>query len=138
MTLITDSQSVKDICLHLVHEPFICIDTEFMREGSYWPRLCLIQLSDSKSNSFAVDPLAPDIDLTPLFDLMANELVPKVIHAARQDIEIFFYLTGAVPKPVFDTQVAAMVCGFGEAASYETLVRKLTDSRVDKSSRFSD
>ena len=138
MTLITDSQSVKDICLHLVHEPFICIDTEFMREGSYWPRLCLIQLADSKSNSFAVDPLAPDIDLTPLFDLMANELVPKVIHAARQDIEIFFYLTGAVPTPVFDTQVAAMVCGFGEAASYETLVRKLADSRIDKSSRFSD
>ena len=138
MTLITDSHSVKDICLNLADEPFICIDTEFMREGTYWPRLCLIQLSDSKSNAFAIDPLAPDIDLSPVFGLMANELVPKVIHAARQDIEIFFYLTGTVPKPIFDTQVAAMVCGFGEAASYETLVRKLTDSRVDKSSRFSD
>ena len=138
MTLITDNHSIKDICLNLALEPFICIDTEFMREGTYWPRLCLIQLSDSKSNACAIDPLAPDIDLSPLFDLMANKLVPKVMHAARQDIEIFFYLTGTVPKPIFDTQVAAMVCGFGEAASYETLVRKLADSRVDKSSRFSD
>ena len=138
MTLITDSRSVKDICISLAREPFICIDTEFMREGTYWPRLCLIQLADSESNSFAVDPLAPHIDLAPLFDLLANKLVPKVIHAARQDIEIFFYLTGAAPKPIFDTQVAAMVCGFGEAVSYETLVRKLTDARIDKSSRFSD
>ena len=138
MTLITDSRSVKDICISLAREPFICIDTEFMREGTYWPRLCLIQLADSESNSFAVDPLAPHIDLAPLFDLLANKLVPKVIHAARQDIEIFFYLTGAAPNPIFDTQVAAMVCGFGEAVSYETLVRKLTDARIDKSSRFSD
>ena len=138
MTLITDSLSVKDICISLAHEPFICIDTEFMREGTYWPRLCLIQLADSESNAFAVDPLAPNIDLAPLFNLMANKLVPKVIHAARQDIEIFFNLSGATPKPIFDTQVAAMVCGFGEAASYETLVRKLTDARIDKSSRFSD
>ena len=138
MTLITDSLSVKDVCISLAREPFICIDTEFMREGTYWPRLCLIQLADSESNSFAVDPLAPHIDLAPLFNLMANKLVPKVIHAARQDIEIFFNLTGATPKPIFDTQVAAMVCGFGEAVSYETLVRKLTDARIDKSSRFSD
>ena len=138
MTLITDSLSVKDVCISLAREPFICIDTEFMREGTYWPRLCLIQLADSESNSFAVDPLAPHIDLAPLFNLMANKLVPKVIHAARQDIEIFFNLTGATPKPIFDTQVAAMVCGFGEAVSYETLVRKLTAARIDKSSRFSD
>ena len=138
MTLITDSLSVKDICISLAREPFICIDTEFMREGTYWPRLCLIQLADSESNSFAVDPLAPHIDLAPLFNLMANKLVPKVIHSARQDIEIFFNLTGATPKPIFDTQIAAMVCGFGEAVSYETLVRKLTAARIDKSSRFSD
>ena len=138
MTLITDSLSVKDICTSLAHEPFICVDTEFMREGTYWPRLCLIQVADSESNAFAVDPLVPHIDLTPLFDLMINKLVPKVIHAARQDIEIFFYLTGGVPKPIFDTQIAAMVCGFGETVSYGTLARKLTDARIDKSSRFSD
>ena len=138
MTLISDSSSLKDMCTTLAQESFVCIDTEFMREGTYWPRLCLIQLADPKGNAFAVDPLISDINLVPLFDLMSNEKVPKVIHAARQDIEIFFYLTGTAPRPIFDTQVAAMVCGFGEAASYETLARKLANTRIDKSFRFSD
>ena len=138
MTLISDSSSLKDMCTTLAQESFVCIDTEFMREGTYWPRLCLIQLADPKGNAFAVDPLISDINLVPFFDLMNNEKVPKVIHAARQDIEIFFYLTGTAPRPIFDTQVAAMVCGFGEAASYETLARKLANTRIDKSFRFSD
>ena len=138
MTLISDSRSLKDMCNTLAQESFVCIDTEFMREGTYWPRLCLIQLADSKGNAFAVDPLISDINLVPLFDLMSNEKVPKVMHAARQDVEIFFYLTGTAPRPIFDTQIAAMVCGFGEAASYETLARKLANTRIDKSFQFSD
>ena len=108
-----------------------------MRERTYWPILCLVQVA-GPSAATAIDALAPGIDLAPLWALLAHEQVLKVFHAARQDIEIFFYLAGAVPKPLFDTQIAAMVCGFGDAASYQTLVAKLAHATLDKSSRFTD
>jgi ribonuclease D len=117
--------------------PYIAVDTEFMRDKTYWPQLCLVQIA-GPDEAAAIDTLAPGLDLAPLLDLMKNEAVLKVFHAARQDIEIFFHLSGAVPAPLFDTQVAAMVCGFGESASYETLVGKLAGARLDKSSRFTD
>ena len=113
------------------------VDTEFMRENSYWPELCLVQVA-SHDEAVAIDPMAEGLSLDPLYELMANPKVLKVFHAARQDIEIFVHKTGQVPGPLFDTQVAAMVCGFGDSVSYETLVAKLTGERLDKSSRFSD
>ena len=116
---------------------FLAVDTEFMRERTYWPILCLVQVAGPEEAA-AVDALAPGIDLGPLLALMADEAIPKVFHAARQDVEIFFNLSGAVPQPLFDTQIAAMVCGFGDAASYETLVAKLARAPLDKSSRFTD
>ncbi len=118
---------------------FVTVDTEFMRERTYWPKLCLVQLG-GPVDTVAVDPLAKGIDLAPLFELMANRKVLKVFHAARQDVEIFFNLTGKVPAPIFDTQVAAMVCGFvAIPASYETLAGQLVlNAKIDKSSRFTD
>ena len=138
MTVITDSVSLVSLCDKLSKEPFICIDTEFIREKTYWPKLCLIQISGPEGEPFAIDPLHKGIDLSPLFSLMINSKVLKVLHAARQDIEIFLHLVGQLPNPIFDTQIAAMVCGFGESASYENLARKISDTRIDKSSRFSD
>ena len=108
-----------------------------MRERTYWPILCLVQVA-GPDEAVAIDALAPGMDLAPLLALMADPLVLKVFHAARQDLEIFYQLSGEVPHPVFDTQVAAMVCGFGDAASYETLVRKLAKASLDKASRFTD
>ncbi|GAB6051309.1 ribonuclease D [Magnetospira thiophila] len=137
MPVICDSQTLADFCAKLAREPYVTVDTEFLREKTYWPQLCLVQLG-GKDECKAVDPLAEGIDLTPLFDLMANEAVIKVFHAARQDLEIFYNLTGRVPHPIFDTQVAAMVCGFGDSVSYENLVTKLAKAKIDKSSRFTD
>ena len=137
MKVITDSESLSLLCGRLENAPHITVDTEFMREKTYWPQLCLVQVAD-ENEAAAVDVLAEDIDLRPLLDLMANENVLKVFHAARQDLEIFYRLMGALPTPLFDTQVAAMVCGFGDSAGYETLVRNLTDKTIDKSSRFTD
>jgi ribonuclease D len=108
-----------------------------MRDKTYWPQLCLVQIA-GPGEAAAIDPLAPGIDLAPLLALMADPMLLKVFHAARQDIEIFVNLTGAVPAPLFDTQVAAMVCGFGDAVSYETLASRLAGARIDKSSRFTD
>ncbi|MHA1571852.1 MAG: ribonuclease D, partial [Alphaproteobacteria bacterium] len=113
------------------------VDTEFMREKTFWPNLCLIQLA-GPDEAAAIDPLASDVDLAPLYTLLANRKVPKVVHGARQDIEIFFHLTGKIPTPLIDTQIAAMVCGFGDQVGYETLVARLTGHRLDKSSRFTD
>jgi ribonuclease D len=124
-------------CQELSTASFVTVDTEFMREKTFWPRLCLVQLG-GPDGAAAVDTLVEDLDLTPLFDLMVNPDVIKVFHAARQDIEIFLHLSDRIPAPLFDTQVAAMVCGFGEAAAYETLVSKLARARVDKTSRFTD
>ncbi len=137
MSLITTTDSLAAFCARQATADFVTVDTEFMREKTYWPHLCLVQVA-GPGEAVAIDPLAPDIDLRPLYDLMAAPSVLKVFHAARQDIEIFFHLAGRVPAPLFDTQVAAMVCGFGDSVSYETLVSKLAGVRVDKSSRFTD
>ena len=137
MTLLTNSSQLAAFCTAHAGEDFITVDTEFMRERTYWSRLCLIQLGGPKE-AVAVDPLAEGMDLKPLLELLANPKVMKVFHAARHDVEIFYNLTGMVPQPMFDTQVAAMVCGFGESASYETLASSLAGARIDKSSRFTD
>ncbi len=137
MSVITDSGEVAALCKRLASAQYITVDTEFMRERTYWSQLCLIQLA-GPDEAAAIDPLAPGIDLSPLFELLQNEKVLKVFHAARQDLEIFHHLTGAVPHPVFDTQVAAMVCGFGDQVSYEILARKLANATIDKDSRFTD
>jgi ribonuclease D len=137
MTLIADSDALAGFCRRQAQAPYVTVDTEFMRDRTYWPILCLVQIAGPEEAA-AIDPLASGIDLAPLFELMGNRDVLKVFHAARQDIEIFVNLTGAVPAPIFDTQVAAMVCGFGEAASYETLAGKLAGAQIDKSSRFTD
>lgn len=137
MRLITTTGELETLCNELATHPFVTVDTEFMREQTYWPQLCLIQVAGPSTEAI-VDPLAAGINLAPFFTLMANRSVMKVFHAARQDIEIAFAKTGAVPEPIFDTQVAAMVCGFGESISYVNLVKKLTGADLDKSSRFTD
>ncbi|MFY9288043.1 MAG: ribonuclease D [Alphaproteobacteria bacterium] len=137
MTMLTTTEELAAFCKAHATTDFITVDTEFMRERTYWPKLCLIQLGGPQE-AVAVDPLADGMKLDPLFELLANSQVMKVFHAARQDVEIFYNLTGQVPQPMFDTQVAGMVCGFGEAASYETLADKLANAKIDKSSRFTD
>jgi len=137
MTLLTTTDELQELCVALAREPFVALDTEFMRDRTYWPKLCLIQLAGEERHA-AVDPLASGLDLAPLFELLADPMVVKVFHAARQDIEIFYNLTGRVPTPLFDTQLAAMVCGYGEEVGYETLVAQLVKARIDKSSRFTD
>ncbi|MDH3336118.1 MAG: ribonuclease D, partial [Rhodospirillaceae bacterium] len=137
MTLITKQDELTDFCHSLSSERFITVDTEFMRENTYWPILCLVQVAGTETEG-AIDVMAPGIDLAPLFDLMKNKNILKVFHAARQDMEIFYHLMGALPAPIFDSQVAAMVCGFGDQVSYENLISKLTKARIDKSSRFTD
>lgn len=137
MSLITDSDALAAFCARQKSAEFVAIDTEFMRERTFWPILCVVQVA-GPDEAMAIDALAPGLDLAPLLQLMADPAVLKVFHAARQDLEIFFQLSGLVPHPVFDTQVAAMVCGFGDAASYETLVRRLAGAHLDKASRFTD
>ncbi len=137
MPLITETRALGDFCRRLRDAEYVTVDTEFMRERTYWPVLCLVQLA-GPDEARAVDALSPGIELAPLFELLADERVLKVFHAARQDLEIFHHLSGRLPRPVFDTQVAAMVCGFGDSVGYETLISKLTNARVDKGSRFTD
>ncbi len=137
MELITDTASLDAFCSRLADTPFITVDTEFMREKTYWPILCLIQVA-GPDEAWAIDALAPGLDLAPLLDLLANPRVLKVFHAARQDLEIFYQLMKKVPAPLFDSQVAAMVCGFGDSVGYQTLIEKLTTAKIDKSSRFTD
>ena len=137
MTIITDTKELAAFCARIAKSRFITVDTEFMRERTYWPKLCVVQLGGAEEAA-AVDALAPGIDLTPVFDLMADLQVLKVFHAGRQDLEIFYHLTGRLPDPIFDTQIAAMVCGFGDAAGYETLVSRLTRAHLDKAARFTD
>jgi ribonuclease D len=137
MKLISDTAALAAFCQRLSSAEFVTVDTEFMREKTYWPQLCLVQLAGPEE-AWAIDPLAPGMDLAPLFELMDNRSVMKVFHAARQDVEIFLHLSGTVPQPLFDTQVAAMVCGFGDAVSYETLAGQLARARIDKSLRFTD
>ena len=137
MDLITTTESLERLCTALAGESFITVDTEFMRESTYWPDLCLIQIAGETEHGL-IDPLAPGIDLKPFFALLNDPNVLKVFHAARQDIEIMVHLAGIVPHPVFDTQIAAMVCGFGDQVGYEAIVRKLAKAQIDKSSRFTD
>ncbi|CAN5527389.1 ribonuclease D [soil metagenome] len=137
MEVITTTAALEDLARALGDEPFVAVDTEFMREQTYWPVLCLIQIAGDGREA-VIDPLSPDLDLAPFLALMANEKVLKVFHAARQDIEIFVHLSGSVPHPVFDTQIAAMVAGFGDQVSYEAIVRRLAKAQIDKSSRFTD
>jgi ribonuclease D len=137
MNLITTTDDLAAFCKPLADAEFVAVDTEFMRERTYWPKLCLAQVA-GPDDAAAIDALAEGIDLSPLDELMANPKVLKVFHAARQDLEIFYLRMNKVPAPLFDTQVAAMVCGHGEAASYESLATKLAKARIDKSSRFTD
>lgn len=138
MALITNTDALAALCHLLAEAPFVCLDTEFMRERTYWPKLCLVQLAGPDGKAVAVDPLAEGLDLAPLVALVNDRRVLKVVHAARQDLEIFYNLSGRVPAPLFDTQIAAMVCGFGEAVAYERLARKIARAEVDKASRFTD
>ena len=137
MDVITTQKELAKVVAALEKSEFVTVDTEFIRETTFWPELCLIQMA-APGVTALVDPLAPGIDLAPFFALMANEAVTKVFHAARQDIEIIFHLGGLIPHPVFDTQIAAMVCGFGDSVSYDQLVQKVTGVQIDKSSRFTD
>lgn len=136
MTPITTTEALREFCARLATEPFITVDTEFMRETTYWPKLCLIQAASPKDAAI-IDPLAEGLDLEPFLELLRDESILKVFHAARQDVEIFVKL-GAMPKPMFDTQVAAMAAGFGDQVSYEALVRQMIRQEVDKGSRFTD
>ena len=137
MTLITTTEELAAVCRRLAQHPFVTVDTEFLRETTFWPKLCVLQLA-SDEEAVVVDALAPDIDLIPFLDLMANRAVVKVFHAARQDLEIVWKMSGTLPDPLFDTQVAAMVCGFGDQVSYSELAQTLCRVTIDKSSRFTD
>src|SRR4051812_9124959 len=137
MTVISDTAQLADFCRRLSTETFVTVDTEFMRDRTYWPDLCLVQIAGDQEAA-AIDPMAEGINLEPLFELLANPQVLKVFHAARQDLEIFYLQAKRLPVPLFDSQVAAMVCGFGDAVSYETLAARLAGARIDKSFRFTD
>jgi ribonuclease D len=136
MQPITTTEALESFCERLSGEPFVAVDTEFMRETTYWPKLCLVQVAGA-SEAQAIDPLAEGLSLEPLLRLLANTTVTKVFHAARQDVEIFHNL-GVIPSPLFDTQVAAMAAGFGDQVSYDGLVRQMLKKDIDKGSRFTD
>ena len=141
MKTITKSSELKDFCDRAANEKYITIDTEFLRERTYFAKLCLVQLAipgDENKNAIIVDTLADTLDLSPLYEIFQNQNIVKVFHAARQDLEIFYLASGIFPYPLFDTQIAAMVCGFGDQVAYETLVRQLAKQTLDKSSRFTD
>jgi ribonuclease D len=137
MRIITTTDELAAFSKALAAKPFFAVDTEFMREKTYWPILCLVQAA-AEGEEAIIDPMAAGLDLAPFLELLADKAVTKVFHAARQDIEIFHQLMGAVPAPIFDTQIAAMACGFGEQIGYEPLVRTLTGAQIDKGSRFTD
>jgi len=134
---ITTTAELAAVCERLSAHPFITVDTEFLRESTFYPLLCVAQMASSEE-AVVVDALAPELDLTPFFELMANERVLKVFHAARQDIEIVWHRAGLIPHPIFDTQVAAMVLGYGDSISYDQLVLRITGDTLDKSNRFTD
>ncbi|MGA1760144.1 MAG: ribonuclease D [Paracoccaceae bacterium] len=141
MKTITTTHDLAEFCNRAAQAPYVTVDTEFLRERTYYSKLCLVQLAipgKSDADAVLVDPLADGISLDPLYDLFRNENVVKVFHAARQDLEIFYVDAKVIPTPLFDTQVAAMVCGFGDQVGYETLVRKIAKQSLDKSSRFTD
>ena len=137
MPMITDTLALEMACKRLARFDYVTIDTEFMRETTFYPKLCLIQLA-GPDDSVIIDPLAPDLDLSSFLALMRNPDVTKVFHSGRQDIEILWHLDKCIPSPVFDTQIAAMVCGYGDSVSYEQLAHDLANAKIDKSSRFTD
>ncbi len=141
MTVITTTEELAAFCERAAHHPYVTVDTEFLRERTYYAKLCLLQIAypgKEAESAVAVDTLAPGLDLAPVYALFRNPDVVKVFHAARQDLEIFQVDAGVIPAPLFDTQVAAMVCGFGEQVAYDTLARKIAKANIDKSSRFTD
>src|ERR1043165_305908 len=138
MRIVETTPDLEQLLHELQPSPYIALDTEFMRDQTYWPKLCLLQVAAPGGTAAIIDPLASSMDLAPLYELIKSSAIVKVLHACRQDIEIFWHQGGVIPDPLFDTQIAAMVCGFGEAASYETLVRRLTNTELDKSVRFTD
>lgn len=141
MKIIKDSAELASVCAEFSSAAYVTVDTEFLRERTYWSQLCLVQMArpgDAEDDAVLIDPLVEGMDLSPLYELMANKSVVKVFHAARQDIEIFWHQGEVIPEPLFDTQIAAMVCGYGEQVGYETLVRKVAGAQIDKSSRFTD
>jgi len=137
MNLITTTDELASACTRLASHPFVTVDTEFLRETTYYPLLCVAQTACT-DEAMVIDALAPGIDLSPFFELMGNERVLKVFHAARQDIEIVWHRAGIIPRPLFDTQVAAMVLGYGDSISYDQLVQRITGDALDKSHRFTD
>ena len=137
MDMITTTEQLAEACARLAGHPFVTVDTEFLRDATYYPKLCLVQLA-SPEEGVLVDPMAKGIDLAPLLALMADPAVVKVFHAARQDVEIIWHLGRMIPSPLFDTQIAAMVCGYGDSVGYEQLANDLAKARIDKSSRFTD
>jgi len=137
MALITTNSALEKTLSALAQAPFVTVDTEFHRQSTYYPELCLIQIA-SPAGEALIDPLALKFDLAPFFALMQNPAIVKVFHSARQDIEILFHLSGAIPAPLFDAQIAAMVCGYGDSIAYDSLVEEITGVKLDKSSRFTD
>lgn len=137
MQVISTTQDLAALCHKLAAHDYVTVDTEFLREQTFWPKLCLVQLAGPDVEAI-VDPMAKGLELDPLWQLMADETTVKVFHAARQDLEIVWTMAGLLPHPIFDTQVAAMVCGFGDSVSYGNLVKKVTGHDIDKSSRFTD
>ncbi|MCZ2328184.1 ribonuclease D [Bartonella sp. F02] len=137
MKLITQTTDLEKAITTLRNSDFVTVDTEFIRETTFWPQLCLIQLA-SPNATVLIDPISPDINLQPFFDLMKDDKIVKVFHAARQDIEIIYHLGGVIPYPLFDTQVAGSICGFGDSISYDQIVQHCTGHHLDKSSRFTD
>ncbi len=137
MTLISDTETLKRRLERTKNSDYVTVDTEFMRDRTYWSRLCLVQIGDEEG-AFAIDPLAEGLDLGPLHELLLDWPGTKVLHACRQDMEIFHHATGRLPAPIFDTQVAAMVLGYGDSVAYDTLVQRITGQRIDKGARFTD
>lgn len=141
MNIITTTEKLAEFCAECASQPYVTVDTEFLRERTYYSQLCLVQMAypgTGDENAAIIDPLAKGIDLAPMYELFRNTNVVKVFHAARQDLEIFCVEGDVIPEPFFDTQIAAMVCGFGDQVGYEKLVRQIVDEQVDKSSRFTD
>lgn len=138
MSVLSTSEEILKFCETLHGVPYITVDTEFLREKTYYPKLCLIQISGPDKEAKAIDPLIDGIDLSPVYTLLQNPDIIKVFHAGRQDIEIFYNLTGKVVSPIFDTQIAAMVCGYGDSIGYEKLIRDVSGAAIDKSSQYTD
>ena len=134
---ITTNEALDAITKDFKRAKFLAVDTEFIRERTYYPQLCLIQISDGVISA-AIDPLAKNLDLTPIWELMRDKNITKVFHAGGQDMEIFLHLMGDLPRPIYDTQIAAMVCGLGDQVGYDKLVKSMLNQDIDKTSRFTD